>query len=124
MPIDVTNDVTGFGTKASTGARPVALWPAEAESAFVVHHEDGATTTIALTRGQVTFSRTATTTRLRIRTGAAPATMQMNGSDVTERAGRSSCDAEPGGWLFEGPTKSTWVDVPASEAAITVTWSG
>ncbi len=122
VPLDVENDVNGFGTDASAGALTVLIWPADAAHSFALHETDNTITTIAASRASgavsVSLSRAMRTTLLRIRADAEPSTVQVGGADLGAVADRAAFDAASSGYFYEAPY--VWVKVEASTDAVDV----
>lgn len=123
VPLDVVDDANGLGTKASKGARTIAIWPA-ADSTFPLHDEDDAVTTIGAKAASggatITLSRATTPVILRVRLDAAK-TATLNGSALTAVTTRDAFDAATSALYVDGASKLAWVKLPAGASAQTIT---
>ncbi len=126
VPLDVVDDVNGLGTVASKGALTVLVYPSAAKSTFVVHDEDGKTTTIDQSiSGAVTtvhLSRAHRPIIVRARSETAVTAVSVDGSALTAAATRAAFDAATTGFFVDSATKALWIKLPASDAAQTMTW--
>ncbi len=122
VPMNVVDDVTGHGTRASAGALTVLVWPGATETRFVVHDTDEATTEIRASPAGVTISRSVATTLVRIWTGAAPSAVTVEGAPAADRADRSTFDSASDGWFYEPGTRSLWVKVGPLASPRTIAW--
>jgi alpha-D-xyloside xylohydrolase len=117
VPMNVEDDATGLGTKASTGKLTVVVFPGTKASTFRLHDEDDAVTTIGAQASAggatVTLSRALRETLLRVRAETKPAKVTVGGQDAPERADRAAFDAAATGFFYEAATRSAWVRVPA-----------
>ncbi len=122
VPLDVENDVNGFGTEASAGALTVLVWPADETHTFALHETDGEVTTIGASRGAsaitVTLSRATRPTLLRVRADAAPAHVLAGGAELATLADRAAFDAASEGALYDAPY--AWVKVGASSDPVAI----
>ncbi len=131
IPLDVDDDATALGTKGSAGARTYAIWTDATASSFVVHDEDGATTTIQqssdATAARVTLSRATRPALLRVRVAdRATGSVSVDGVAaiaVTSRAALDALAVGVSGWWSDAATRSIWVKLPAATASRTVTFA-
>lgn len=118
LPLDVSNDVNGFGNAASDGALTVLVWPADAAHAFVLHETDGETTQITSARSagtvSVTMTRATRPTLFRVRVDAPPSRVAAGG-ELPSLPDRAAFDAASTGYFYEAPF--VWVKVQASASA-------
>ena len=127
IPLDVVDDANGIGTTASAGALTLLIWPASAESTFVLHELDDTTTELraqqTATGASVTLARTLRTTLLRVRSDAAPAAVRDGATTLTLHTDRAAFDAAATGAFYETATASIWIKVAAlaTSRAITTT---
>jgi alpha-D-xyloside xylohydrolase len=119
VPAAVSSDLTGLGSAAGAGFLTVHVWPAETESRFVLHDEDGATTTITAYaptadsgRAHITLSRAPKGVILRVRVGAAVGAVGVNGDHPFDRHDRAGFDAAGSGYWSDGPY--VWIKYPPS----------
>ena len=117
VPMNVEDDVTGLGTKASAGKLTVVVFPGANASTFRLHDEDDAVTTIGASAtansAMVTLSRALRETLLRVRADAKPAFVMVDGQAAPALADRAAFDAAAAGFFYEAATRSAWVKVPA-----------
>ncbi len=115
VPMNVEDDVTGFGDAASKGALTVVVYPGSASS-FVLHDEDGAPTHIdaSAAGGAATLhiDRALRTTIFRVRVETAPAGATLDGAAMTVFATRGEFDAAASGLYVDAPDHFAWVKVP------------
>jgi alpha-D-xyloside xylohydrolase len=123
VPMHVVDDANGLGTDASDGALTVLVWPSDETSRFVLHDADDATTEITAERGTVTIARALAPVLFRIRTGAGPLSVEVNGVGATDVSDRAGLDAATDGWFYEAASRSIWVKTPATTELTTVTWT-
>jgi alpha-glucosidase (family GH31 glycosyl hydrolase) len=118
VPARVGSDLTGLGAAASKDALTIAVWPAQAKSAFTLHDEDEQTTRVEAQRvggsATITLSRTKTRAILRVRADAAPAQVTVGGVAAPKLVDRAAFDAATSGWLDDAARKLVWVHVPAA----------
>ncbi|HJL02970.1 MAG TPA: glycoside hydrolase family 31 protein [Polyangiaceae bacterium LLY-WYZ-15_(1-7)] len=125
VPMRVRSAVTGFGDASAADWLTVAVWEGASESAFVMHDEDEATTTITSEGETLSFSRVATQTIVRW-TYAPPAEqdvigVDVGGSEATEAADRAAFDAATeASWLWDAASGLVWVKVPESAGEVAV----
>lgn len=123
VPMNVENDVTGHGTRASKGRLTVAVYPGP-KSSFVVHDDDGTTTrleTEATAQGSVTtVSRSPAPLALRIRADVAPARVLEGTTPIVAAASRADFDAAESAWFYEAETRTVLVHLRAQPGARTV----
>ena len=96
-----------LGTKASKGARTIAIWPTMT-STFPLHDEDDAVTTVQAELHEmgdvkVTLSRATKATILRVRMDAAVTKATLNGTALTVVTTRDAFDAAPSALFVDGP---------------------
>ena len=119
MPLAVSDGAAGLGTEASAGKLTVLVYPDAAPSAFTLHDEDDAVTTLeaeATAAGaRVGLSRALRETLLRIRVEAAPAGVEVDGQAAPAHATREAFDAAASGHYHDAATKALWVKVPAGD---------
>lgn len=109
VPMHVASDATGLGNASRADALTVLIWPAATQTSFeLVDHDDAATTITART-GEVTLSRVARTTYLRIRRDTAPTSV----GSLVEVASDAALDAATTGWRYDAATKFLWVKLAA-----------
>ena len=120
VPLEVKSSVTGLGTAARADALTVLVWPAANTTSFeLVDHDDAATAITART-DEVTLSRAARTTYVRIRRETAPASVQAGASTLSEVASDAALDAATTGWRYDATGKFLWVKI-APGGATTIT---
>lgn len=120
LPLNVSDDVTGLGTAASSGRVTVLAYPSTSRTTFTVHDEDGLTTELATSRDASSFtvevSRAPGGLVLRVFTDGAVVT---GVGALTEQSSRAAFDAAESGWFKDGAF--TWVRVAPTSDAVTVT---
>jgi len=125
VPLDVVDDTNGIGTTASAGALTLLVWPASAESTFVLHELDDTTTALraqqTATGASITLARTLRTTLLRVRVDVAPMAVSDGATTLTLHADRAAYDAAATGAFYEATTASIWVKVAALATPRTIT---
>ncbi len=125
VPLDVVDDANGLGTAASAGALTLLVWPASAETGFVLHEVDDTTTQLHAqqtpTGPRVTLSRTVRPTLLRVRSDVAPRAVRDDAMALTVFGDRVAFDAGTSGVFYEAATSSLWIKLEARAAARTVT---
>ncbi len=116
VPLEVKSTVTGLGTAARADALTVLVWPATSQTSFeLVDHDDAATTITART-DEITLSRAARTTYVRIRRDTAPTSVQVGASTLAEVDSDAALDAATTGWRYDALGKFLWVKVAAGGA--------
>ncbi|APR82431.1 Alpha-xylosidase [Minicystis rosea] len=115
VPMEVSDDVNGIGTKASAGKLTVLVYPDATQTTFKLHEEDDSVTTIDTKSTSTGFSVTLSTavrdTLLRVRADSAPTAVQVDGKAAPALADRAAFDAATEGWFYEATTRSAWVHV-------------
>ena len=90
----------------------------------MLHDDDDKTTDISAdgdgSAFNVTLSRAARDTLVRVRSETAPASLSIDGAAATEHADRAAFDAATSGWFYEAETRSVWARVPKSDGMHTV----
>jgi alpha-glucosidase (family GH31 glycosyl hydrolase) len=122
VPMTIASDVTSIGTKAHAGATTVLVYPGAATSQFLIHDEDGATTTLSATKSTaitVTLSRATTPVWLRIRSDAGASGATVDGVALPSLS-TTDLDAASSGFRWEATSRSAWVKLGASAAKRTV----
>jgi alpha-D-xyloside xylohydrolase len=119
VPMNVADDVTGFGTTASEGALTVLVYPSLSATSFSVVEDDASVTTItaqgdAAGGADISLSRALTTTLLRVRADLASTAVTVGGRDLPDQVDRAAFDAASEGWFYDAPTRSTWVKLPSA----------
>ena len=120
VPLAVVDDANGLGTKASSGAMTVLIWPAVTPTSFTRHDEDGMLTTIAASAENVTLSRAPAPQILRIR--ATASTVALGGTLLTAYPTRASFDTAAQGAFIESSSRSIWVKLASGPGPLLVTW--
>jgi alpha-D-xyloside xylohydrolase len=124
LPMHVADDVTGFGTAASSGKLTVVVFPDTTPSSFSLHDTDEAITKIDASlpanRVAVTISRTLVETIVRIRAEQTPTGVLVNSGLIIEHPDRGAFDMASSGAFYDAATRSIWVKLPAqtTESAI------
>jgi len=117
VPMHVADDSTGLGDAASAGTLTLLAWPGSTPSTFVMHDEDGATTTLEASRdaagSRLRMSRNVEPVLLRAHTEVEAPAATLNGVDLPFLATRAEL-AGRAGWFVDAATASVWVSVPAS----------
>lgn len=113
IPMEIDNDVTGFGSANTAGHSVVLVWQsATMETTFVLHDHDDATTTIRSEDDDLELSRTTQPTIVRMRNTKFDVGVDVNGSGATERGSRAELETATDGYFVDG--SFVWVKVPAS----------
>jgi hypothetical protein len=125
IPAEVSSALTGLGDSSSRGLSTVLVYPG-AQSTFIVHDEDGATTTIAVAPSPedsgvlVQFSRRLRATVLRVRADSAPLEVLDNDGSLDRAMDRSTFDdASQAAW-YDGQRHYLWVKLNAMHGTSTV----
>jgi alpha-D-xyloside xylohydrolase len=124
VPMDVTDDTNGLGTRASAGALTVLVYPGATMSSFTLREgatpgtvtavDAGGTATIALP------SVAASAWLVRVRADAPWTSVTVDGSPATRVDTRAALDGAAQGYWPEAATRSVWVKVTAPGRAVTV----
>lgn len=125
IPLNVGEDLTGFGGPETAGKLTLVVFPDTAKSTFVLHDEDDASTTIdaiasAATGFSVTMSRVQKETILRVRYDS-PASVQIGGQAVPKHDTAAAFHAASSGYFIEAANHMVWVKVPVGSGAVTIT---
>ncbi len=120
VPLHVSSSVTGLGTAARGDALTILVWPSTSETSFSLVDHDDAPTTITAKPGEVTLSRAARTTYIRIRRDTKPTTVQAGGV-LGEVATDDALDAAATGWRYDAAGKFLWIKV-APSAGVTLSF--
>jgi len=124
VPLQVSDDVTGFGTAASEGALTVLVYPSSAPSTFRLHDEDDEVTTLGVrkvgTTIEVSLSRAVATTILRVRTDVAPVEVRVGALPVPLHESRDAFDVASSGWWADPENRCAWVKLGASASSLEV----
>lgn len=125
VPAEVEGALTGLGTAASKGALSVLVVPGPIREAFVLHDEDGATTTLEAQRTSddrvaIAIARASRPVVLRVRAELAPAAVSESGAPLTEHTDRTAFDASASGWFSEPSRKVVWIKLGAASRALSV----
>jgi alpha-glucosidase (family GH31 glycosyl hydrolase) len=120
VPLNLDADVVFKEGSLVKDHLTVFVWPGETKSAFVLHDEDDAQTKIDAqtvgTRRAVSLERALRPTVLRVRSDAAPSSVEVNGKAVAARASFAALAGGAEGYWYEAATRSTWVAIaPSSE---------
>jgi alpha-glucosidase (family GH31 glycosyl hydrolase) len=113
VPMHVGSEATGLGNASRKDALTVLIWPAASPTSFDLVDHDDAATAITASPNEVTLSRAARTTYLRIRRDTAPATVRSNGTSLVEVASEAALDAATTGWRYDASGKFLWVKLAA-----------
>jgi alpha-glucosidase (family GH31 glycosyl hydrolase) len=124
VPLEVGEDTTGLGSAMSAGKATFLVYPGAQQSSFKVHDDDGMTTVVTAQAMPgpfaVNLSRTVKDTILRIRAENV-ATVSVNGIAVSALATAAAFDAAQTGYYVDTSTRTVWIHVPQSSAAVAVT---
>ncbi len=124
VPMNIEKDVTGIGDGASAGALTVLVYPSSTPSAFVLHDEDDAKTRIdaASAGGEATVkvSRALRPLQLRVRTPAAPSSVEVGGAAAAKHADRAAWAAAKSGWYVDGAFTWIWLPRSGGEQGVTL----
>jgi len=130
IPMNVSDDVTGFGTTASMGKLTVVVFPGTSPSSFTLHDVNTEeaptqiTTSAQAKSSSFTISRTRIETLVRIRVETIPTSVTVNGAAAMEYTSQMAFDASSSGYFYEIGTRSIWVKLPAveKESSIQLQW--
>jgi alpha-glucosidase (family GH31 glycosyl hydrolase) len=117
VPAHVGSSVTGLGTAARADALTLLVWPAATETTFALVDHDDAATTISARGTEVSLSRVARTTYLRIRLDAAPTSVTA-GDTLAEQPTDDALDAAATGWRYDAAANWLWVKVAPGGAVV------
>ncbi len=123
VPLSVSDDVNGLGTAASSGALTVLVYPSADETSFTLIDDDESETTITAAAGamvRVSMSRALAPVIFRVRADAAPTTVDVDGTSLTDAMSQAGLDAATSGYRFDAATRTLIIKVPASAAAFDV----
>lgn len=117
IPMDVSDDANGLGTRASAGALTVLVYPGPQRTSFPLRE--------GTTAGDITAAEVGSAVVVNLPNVAAPvwlvrvradtpwATVTANGSPVARVDTRAALDLAPQGFWAEAATRSVWVKVSA-----------
>lgn len=119
IPMEVGDDVTGFGNENSEECLTVLVYPAAESSSFDVYANDDSievTITAETTEmsADVEVSEHTRPVILRVRHPADAATVELAGVDLVAHATRGDFDVNDSGWFQEGGF--VWVKLSADQA--------
>ncbi len=121
LPMNVADDVTGFGTSASAGALSFAVWPGPESESFVTLLDDDSPLELSSVASasaiELTLGAGAPDVVLRVRLEAAPAEVTLDGAPLVLHADRAAFEAAASGAYFDAGARLLWVRVPAASAA-------
>jgi hypothetical protein len=124
VPLEVTNDVNGLGTSASSGALTVLLWPDDRETTFTLRDDD-TPRVFTLRRSPagvaVQVPALPRPALLRVHTDAPSRAPTVGGRALPEHPSRAAFDAAPEGSWRDPSTRSVWVKLPPGTAERRVT---
>jgi alpha-glucosidase (family GH31 glycosyl hydrolase) len=126
IPMDVENELTGTGSKASKGALTVLVYPGANKSSFALRDDDELVSQIdaeGIAPGSttVTLARVRKTTILRVRTDSPATTVQLGGQAQSKLADRAAFDAAQSGWWYDASLRATWIKLAKQSGSATVT---
>lgn len=117
VPLDVDGDATGIGSAAHAGHLTLLVFPGKSTSSFVLHEEDGETTTLAASLGKLELSRRTKPLLARVRLEVAPTGVTLGGAALEAATSRKDLEARPSGWFFDAPARALWVKLEEGGAA-------
>ncbi|QYM78554.1 hypothetical protein K0B96_14810 [Horticoccus luteus] len=132
IPMEIANDVTGFGTAASKGYVTLAIWPkAGGQSEFVLHDTEGPVriTTDARQANAFVVGWDATKRNhlLRIHDADAhrPVSVTADGAKLAAFDTLAAFQAGGEGWFYDATKRNIWVRKHNSGAAgaVSLTWA-
>lgn len=113
IPMEIDDDVTGFGSDDTAGHLVVLVWQSSSEvTTFVLHDHDDATTTIRSEDDELELSRTTQPTIVRMRNTKLDVGVDVDGSRATEHGSRAELESSTEGYFVDG--SFVWAKVPAS----------
>ena len=126
VPLNVSNDVTGHGTKDSKGLLTLLVYPSSNETTLEVYDEDDAITKIAIRQvgadATVKLSRSRAGTILRVRSETPAASVTSGTTALVASSDQTSFGAAAEGFYNDAANKQVWVKVAGgAERVITVT---
>ncbi len=116
----VSSDLTGLGTTASAGALTILVYPATSKNTFVIHDDDGKTTTVESEGATITLSRATTPVVLRVHADNSATGVSVDGASITQAPDRGAFDGADSGWLADAAARSIWIKLPASASLRTI----
>ncbi|MCA9593347.1 MAG: glycoside hydrolase family 31 protein [Myxococcales bacterium] len=118
IPLNVSSDVTEFGTPQHAGHLTLWAFPGTQSTSFTLADEDGATTAIEVTPHGLTLSRATLPVIARIRLEAAPSAV----SGLPAVADRAALLGADSGWTYDAAEKALYLALPASDAEVQVSF--
>jgi alpha-D-xyloside xylohydrolase len=120
IPLEVKNDVTGFGTAAADGALTLLVYPGgDAASFDVVRDDDSVELSVEADTGaglaSVSLGARERVVLVRVRVDALPAAVTVDGAIASNVADRAAFDAADEGFFVDGPY--VWIKLPAGAAS-------
>ncbi len=108
VPMETASALTGFGSPASAGALTLLVYPAAQSHSFeVVRDDDSVELSVSAEQGtglaSVTLSASERTVYLRVWSGAAATSVELEGAPLAAVADRAALDAASEGYYQEGP---------------------
>lgn len=120
VPLEVKSGVTGLGSPAHAGKLTLLAWPGATPSRFVLH-EDPRLFEVTAAARELRFSSLPRGAFVKLWTEAPLTAVSVDGRALVSRADKTALDAAGDGFTGAGG-HFTWVAVPASEGAVTLTW--
>ena len=114
IPLEVVNDVTGFGWAESAGCVTLAIWPkAAGASAFTLHDTEGPLRIVAERKGgglEIRWDATRRTHLLRVHFDASrPSRVSATGGPLARFDSLDAFRRGGEGWCFDAATHKLWI---------------
>lgn len=124
VPLNLDSDAVFSEGSLAKGKLTVLAWPGEEKTSFVLHDEDDERTVIEAQAhadgGTVSLDRVIRPTLLRIRTGAEPGMVEVDGKEVGNATSFAALAKAESGYWYDATSRSTWVSVAASSGPLTI----
>lgn len=113
VPLHVEDATTGLGTSGSRDALSVLVYPSSTPTAFRLHDDDDAVTTLSASSSgaeiKIEISRALREVIVRVRTEAEASEVRVGGVSLAQHADRAAFDAATQGWWGDPASNATWV---------------
>lgn len=122
IPMDVTSDLTGFGTEYSSDYTTIAMYPAKGTKKFGLYEQDKTGTMISYTKDGGSLDITTTSSDraflFRIYGESAPQSVTAGGATLTQATSMEQLATLDAGYFYDGSI--TWVGVKDASAGTAV----
>lgn len=113
LPLEVSNEHSGFGWAESSGYVTLAIWPKRSgRSEFVLHDTEGPVSIFAAQNErtvQIGWGATKRNHLLRVHLEKAPKAVASSGAELSQFTSLKAFRGGGEGWFFEQRTKKLWV---------------